>query len=308
MIKPFARRPKDIPRRRHSRPDPDSPEPKNALFQRNRTITGSVSSQIKGTGEAQAQLQSARTQAHHLARQRRRLSGLLLGVVAAAMGLFLLISQLTGGVVVAPRDVALRLDPTYERLIQDYLSGHPFERLRFLLDSDNLTHYLQATAPEVQAVSSVDGAGLGRSRFVLSMRTPVVGWNVQGHQHFVDESGVSFERNYFQSPAVQVIDQSGIQVTNGQAIASDRFLSFLGRVVGQAKTAGYATQQVVIPPGTTRQVDVRLVGVPYIIKFSTDRGAGEQVEDMTRAVHWLVAHGASPQYVDVRVGGKAYYK
>jgi hypothetical protein len=42
--------------------------------------------------------------------------------------------------------------------------------------------------------------------------------------------------------------------------------------------------------------------------MSVDRPAGEQAEDAMRAIKYLQSKGMTPAYIDVRVGGKAYYK
>ena len=67
-------------------------------------------------------------------------------------------------------------------------------------------------------------------------------------------------------------------------------------------------QQVIIPASTTRQVELRIKKVSYPVKFSVDRPAGEQTEDMARVIKYLKSKGVNPDYVDVRVSGKAFYK
>ncbi len=278
-------------------------------FRRNRTLTGSASSQVAASAsESKAQLKSARVQTHELVRRRRHLGLTLFLVALCAAVLFGLISQFTAGVTAKAQDASMQLDSVYEKTIQDYLARHPAERLRFLIDTDALGSYVQSVAPEVASVKVDGSAGFGKSAFILTMRRPIAGWSINGNQQYVDSSGTAFARNYFGSPAVQIVDNSGIQVAAGQAIASNRFLGFVGRVVGAAKTQGYITQQVIIPSGSSRQVELRLDGIAYPIKFSVDRAAGEQVEDMVRGIKWLTAHGQTLEYLDVRISGKAFYR
>lgn len=304
---------KDLPRRRQqgdapSRVSEEELEQRYA-FRRNRTITGSASSRITSANDAGADIKSPRVQAHELAKKRRNIGGTLLFVLACSLGLFTLVFQFTADPVVRiAGDASIKPDDTYEKIIQDYLGAQPAERLRFLLDEAKLTDYLQRKAPEVQNVDVKGSSGFGASTFAITMRAPIAGWNVGGKQRYVDASGVAFTRNYFASPAVQIIDKSGIQVASGQAIASNRFLGFVGQVVGLAKSQSYTVTQVIIPEMTTRQVELRLKDVEYPIKFSVDRPAGEQVEDMARAIQWMTVRSIKPEYVDVRVSGKAYYR
>lgn len=303
----------DLPRRRQQSDAPSRASEQELeqryAFRRNRTITGSASSRIASANESGADLKSPRVQAHELAKKRRNIGGTLLFVLACSLGLFALVFQFTADPVVRiTGDASIKPDDVYEKVIQDYLGAQPAERLRFLLNEENLTDYLQRKAPEVQTVDVEGASGFGTSTFALTMRAPIAGWNVGGKQRYVDASGVAFTRNYFAAPAVQIIDKSGIQVAPGQAIASNRFLGFVGQVVGLARAQSYTVTQVIIPEATTRQVELRLRDIEYPIKFSVDRPAGEQVEDMTRAIQWMIARSIKPEYVDVRVSGKAYYR
>jgi len=302
-----------LPRRRQAAFRGDEEQRKDDFderysFRRNRTITGSTSSQISSPGESNAQIKSPRVQAHELVQRRRHIGATLLLVLSSAGVLLFLVSQFTAGAVVRATDVSQQLDGNYAAIIESYLSSQPLERLRFLTNTDHLSRYVQAHAPEVGSVSLDGAAGIGTSTFVLQLREPTVGWTINGRQQYVDSTGTAFTRNYFTSPAVQVIDKSGIQVEAGQAIASNRFLGFVGRAVALAKQQGFTVRQVIIPSGTTRQIELKMSSIGYPVKLSIDRGAGEQVEDMTRAVRWLKAHGKSPKYLDVRVSGEAFYR
>ena len=277
-------------------------------FRRNRTLTGSSSSQISSPNEGSAQIKSPRVQAHELVQKRRHIGATLLLVLSSAGLLFFLVSQFTAGAVVRATDVSQQLDPGYVAIIESYLSSQPLERLRFVTNEEHLSEYVASRAPEVAAVHMDGSAGFGKSTFVLQLREPTVGWTINGKQEYVDSSGTAFSRNYFTSPAVQVVDKSGIQVEAGQAIASNRFLGFVGRAVDLAKKQRFTVKQVIIPAGTTRQVELQLGGVGYPVKLSIDRGVGVQIEDMARAIRWLKAHGQSPKYLDVRVSGEAFYR
>lgn len=314
MVLFSKKQPSDVPRRRFQADGPSGRATEQELeqryaFRRNRTITGSTSSSISSANEANADIKSPRVQAHELAKKRRHISGILLLVLACSLGLLVLLFQFTAQPTVrVAGDTSIAPSPVYGQAIQEYFGAQPIERLRFLLDEQKLTEFLQRKAPEVQMVDVRGAETPGTSTFVISMRTPIAGWNVNGEQRFVDASGVAFVRNYFTSPSVQVVDKSGIQVAAGQAIASNRFLGFVGRVVGLSKAQGYSVTQVIIPELTTRQVELRLKGVKYPVKLSVDRPAGEQIEDMIRAIQWMTAKNVKPKYIDVRVSGKAFYR
>lgn len=282
-------------------------ERENNTFRRNRTLTGSISSRIATVSEGSADMKSARVHAHELTHRRRHVGVLFLGVMLVSFLLMGLIGQFTARVVVKA-DVASSLDGTYQEAIQSYLMSRPAERLRFLLDTAKLTQYLQSRTPEVAAVKEVRWSEFGTSEFVVEMRQPVAGWAIQNKQQFVDVSGVAFARNYYSTPTVQIIDNSGAQIQTGQTVASNRFLGFVGRTVGLAASQDIKVTQVIIPVGTTREVELRTVGATFPIKLTIDRSAGEQVEDVARALAWFKGQNRTPQYIDVRVSGRAFYQ
>lgn len=312
---PFRKNKKsELPRRRQAaavdrreRMNELDAERNNNLFRRNRTLTGSVSAKVASATETNGDLQSPRAQMHHLTLQRRKIAMVLGVVMAAAAAVFGLIYSLTVTPTVTSSE-ALGLDEQrYIKAIDEYLARNPVERLRPLLNEANLQDYLHETLPEVKAVKQQGFSRLGESNFSLTMRRPIASWVLTGKQYFVDGEGIPFEKNYYETPVVSVIDQSGIQQAPGMAVASSRFLAFVGRVVSEAKKYGLVVEQAIIPAGTTRQLEVRVQGRGYPIKLSLDRQAGEQVEDMKHAIGYFDTRQA-PQYVDVRVSGRAYYR
>jgi hypothetical protein len=195
----------------------------------------------------------------------------------------------------------------YQKAINDYLAIHPVERLRFALNEDALSTYVSSVLPEVSHVTLSGTDNIVQSDFTLTFRKPVAGWQINDKQYYVDETGVVFENNYYQTPTVQIVDQSGASPEQGSVVASSRFLSFVGKVVAYMGQGSYTVTQAILPAGTTRELEVQLQGVQPLIKFSIDRGAGEQVEDATRSINYLKTNNISAQYIDVRVAGRTVY-
>lgn len=280
-------------------------------FRRNRTLTGSLVSHVQGAGERHGELRSPRVQAHDLRHHRRRLFYALLSVLCAAGILGFLIYESIAIPRVATPLGTLADQSIYSNKIQEYLNGHFLERSRLTLNTTHLVEYLQQNGcPEVAGiVDKPTFGGIGITNLTLSMRKPVVSWQTGSSTLYVDADGNAFQRNYFATPSVEVVDQTGIQAQQNQVLVSDRFLGFIGKAVGRLKEQGYIASRVVLPPNTTRQIQVSLEGVPYAVKLSVDRPAGEQSEDAARAIKYLAAHGTQPaEYLDVRVSGKAFYK
>lgn len=298
----------ETPRRRTIREEVRQ-EQLTGQFLRNRTLTGSSSQHVRSSGENNAQLKSPRAHMHHLANQRRRIVSLLVVVLVVAFFLYIIVSQFTAHVRIAIADFPNQQAQTsYEQAVQSYLSRHPIERLRFFTNINELNRSIQSDNPEVSRIKIEPSSEFATSMITIKVRQPITGWTTNGEQEYVDENGIAFRRNYYEKPALQIVDTSDLPVAAGRAIASDQFLGFVGRLVGSVRKQGYVVTKVAIPTDTTRQIDLSIKGVKYRIKCSVDRSAGEQAEDMARVVTYLAKHRIHPAYIDVRVAGKAYYR
>lgn len=282
----------------------------STAFRRNRTLTGSLSSEVQSVNEHTAELRSPRVHVHGLRHHRRRLSTLLAFCLGGALLMAWLVYQSIATISIRVSGVTAGDTTLYQRITQEYLNRYPLERFRFSLDTTKLTEYIQTTYPEVDRVlpNVSYGDALGAAELTITVRKPVVVWRTTSSQLYVDASGNAFERNFFASPLVEVIDKSGVQAHSNQVLVSNRFLSFIGTLVGKMRQQGYEVTQVTLPLNSLRQVEVSLAGIAYPIKFSVDRPVGEQVEDADRSVRYLKSNGSSLEYIDVRVSGKAFYK
>lgn len=284
-------------------------EARGKTFKRSVTLTGSTSSFIRSASEHYGNMKSDRVQAHHLAAHRRKLFGVLVAVVVVCLFLVWFLYQFTAFVTV-PVSASDRLHNSalYTKTINDYFGSHPLERFNPVLNVGNLKKYIEGKNPEVLDVEIRGANSLASTEFGMSFRKPVASWSIGDQLYYVDENGVSFLVNHFVDPTVKVVDSSGIPQVNGSVLASGRFLKFVGRTVSVAKQFQLIVQKAVIPSGATHEIDIVLEGYGFPIKMSLDRPVGEQVEDISHAVLYVKEHELKPQYVDVRVSGKAFYK
>lgn len=311
VMKLFKREQQDLPRRRQNEERTPTVEVEDSYaFKRGRTLTGSASSHVRTSNEFQADLKSSRVQIHELHRKRRRITGIFAGTLLVLSVLFMLISQFTATPTVqASPDPSLQLDTVYVAAIDSYLGDHVSERLRFFTNTERLTEYVQSVAPEVENITPRGSSGFGKSLFEITFREPIASWNVGGKELYVDGAGIPFTRNYFASPTLRITDQSGLSsALSGQSVMSNRFMSYVGQVIGLAKEQGYTVSTIVIPTGMTRQVEVHVQDLSYFFKFSSDRPAGEGVADMVKTIQWMESHQVTPEYVDVRVDGRVFYR
>lgn len=299
----FSRKKKSAVPSRRLAVDDSRPPLDGGQFRRNRTLSGIRKDPMDPS-------HSPRSQVHHLTNQRRRVGGILLIVLIGIGVLTLVITQFTARVVIAGSSTPITgsIDTAkYEKVVNSYLGVHPAGRFRFALDETELSDYAATLTPEVKRIKQNGAANLVETRYIMTFRKPVAGWQINGRQYYVDNEGIVFEKNYYETPGVQIIDESGISPEQGSAVASARLLSFVGRVVALAGESSYTVTEAILPSGTTRQLEIRLKDNAPLIKLSIDRGAGEQVEDMVRSLRYLTSNNLSPTYIDVRVSGRAVY-
>ena len=243
---------------------------------------------------------------------RRRLVGVMLVlfiIVAFGVALLLQYTGRIGGVKITNKG-ASQLTETdrnkYLRIADAYFAANSFERFSFARRESVMLQYFQTQAPEVSAVS-ITPSGLASGRLNIIVRQPVAMWVSGGNTSFVDSSGVVFERNYFVAPSLAIEDNSGVSVS-GKMATSSNFLSFVGQVTAELKKQNLEVARVTLPRGSIRYVEFYLANRVYPFKAQITRNATSEASDIAVMTRYVDRHGLSPQYVDCRVEGRAYWK
>lgn len=300
----FSKKPKISPRRLRAESNLELQEMRSSAFRRGSTLQ-KISFSDDGLTE------SERSKAQAVVILRRRILVAIGAAAVLAILILIFFSQLTTKVLIGVTSDGMikTVDQSvYQTSINQYLDQHPIERLKFVASSVNIANFVRSQHPEVADVEPVGELRLSATKYDITFRRPVAGWQIGAKQYYVDDQGVAFEQNYFAAPTLQIVDQSNTTLNAGQTVASSRFLSFVGKVVAEAKKQGLTVVQATLPLGTAREVDIRLNGVSYYFKLSVDRGAAVQIEDLVRVEKYLVGKGIVPSYVDLRVEGRAFYK
>jgi len=196
----------------------------------------------------------------------------------------------------------------YEKSVEEYLNINPSERILSNLNKNALLESLQKDYPEVLSISDIKFNGLTSYKIYLDFRKPVASWLVDGKEFFVDSEGVSFNVNNFEKPSLNIIDDSGAIISNGKNVASSSFFSFIGKLVSAANKQGLEISKIRIPPLSLRQVEVSVKDVSYFARMSTADSAEGQIINFKKAIEYFRAHKISPNYIDLRIEGKGYYK
>lgn len=268
-------------------------------FQKNRTL-------VSRTGEPSG---SERQAWRNLRQKRRRLIVTLVGVLAGAGMLMLALMQFAGKIQVQT-STPMKEESTsvYVAILNEYFAERPMERFRGLVQEDALQDFFSVKAPEVKTVSIASGTELATATLRLTFREPVAQWSSSDRTYFVDDMGVTFERNFFAPPSVVVKDESNIQAEAGVEVINQRSLGFLGYVVSGFREHGMTVQEVTLPENTLRTMVVHLEGRATTVQMTIDRDAKAQVEEAVQALQYLDGKGEAPGYIIVSVDQQVFYK
>lgn len=294
---------KEPVRRSHVQPQSDEAGFDMASYRRGTTLNSFKSNEPT---------QSERQRLKRLRALRRRMAVVLAAIVVLLVLGLSLLSQFTGSistVVATDSNIALLDDDInrYRTIVDKYFADNSFERFGFARRNSVLLQYVMNEAPEVSAIK-ISPSGIASGKVEVTVRQPVAMW-INGNQtDFVDSDGVVFDRNYYATPSIAIEDNSGVQLDGGVATSSS-FLSFVGKTaVALSEKEGLQVERVVIPQGSARYVEFYLTGRNYPFKAQITRDATSQAHDIAVMTRYIDSHGISPQYVDCRVEGKAYWK
>lgn len=269
-------------------------------YRRNRTLNSRQTSSPLETSE--------RLETHELVKKRRRVMRKMLATAVSLLVVIFLLFQLTINISIQTPDAKSSSNANkYVGVLNEYYSAHPAERFRFFLNNNDLKQFFLQKAPEVKNIR-VEGDFLARSIVKLTFRQPVAQWSSGDKIYFVDDSGVTFEQNYFAAPTVAVRDESGLPTRGGQEVINRQFLSFLGQAVSEFSQHKMSVSEVILPANTVRQVWFKVEGRETQIRMTVDRSAQAQVKQAIATLSYLDNNGAKPGYIDVRVDQRSFYK
>jgi len=280
-------------------------------FTRNRTLTGSQSSQVQAASQKRGVLQSTRLSAQGL--RKHRLAIIIAALIAWSLVIIcvFLLDQYIGEVNLRTSEVTMTQSDKdkIQKVTQAYFSSRPLERFRFAVDSEQFDTYIQSNVPAIERLTFDNGTGLATTDGDIVARKPVARWKLGNIVYYVDASGRAYQQNYYSEPTVSVSDKSGLPASEQQTLASRSFLSFIGQTVAQIEKQKIGTvQDIIIPPSTLKQLNMRLKGRDYDIRMQTDRNPLEQVMDLKASLNYVDSKQVKLKYLDVRVAGKAYYR
>lgn len=95
---------------------------------------------------------------------------------------------------------------------------------------------------------------------------------------------------------------------DGASQLSARIEQYVALLEQDLSDLGLIVTKFILPTGTSRELYVDISDLNYYFKVNMDRGTAETAEDIQRMIKYLQGKNLQPEYVDVRIEGKGYYK
>lgn len=102
-------------------------------------------------------------------------------------------------------------------------------------------------------------------------------------------------------PTIEIIDEAGTGITS-------RMKEYVATIERDFADIGLSANRAVVPAGKMREIHIFLNGYEPYMKLNIDRGTAASAEDAKRMLQYISSHDIHPEYVDIRVKGKGYYK
>lgn len=201
----------------------------------------------------------------------------------------------------------------YERDIERLFAGSLANRSKLLIDTSAMSERIQRAYPELGQVGVVLPLAGRRPIVHIDPSPPALILASPMGAYVIDTEGrVIAEASQLESSArgnlIRVRDQSGLPLRRGTNALPRQSVTFIQEVTRQL-TAKELTVESMELPRAAYQLDVRLKGTGYFIKFNT-RGQGRVQSGTYLALReYLRERNLTPgRYVDVRVVGRAFYR
>jgi hypothetical protein len=210
--------------------------------------------------------------------------------------------------------IFLRNESTYQQAATDILGSSLLNRTKLTIDTGNMAQKLSSEFPELGSVT-VALPVFGHQPVVrIEPASPALILTTASGQSYVLDAAGRALITPAQAPGVSrlglpvVTDQSGLLITTGHIALPSGSVGFISEVVGQSRAAHVTISSLTLPKGTS-ELDMRVSGVAYYVKFSVRGDARGEAGTFLAVKQQLERDHKTPSiYLDVRVDGRAYYK
>lgn len=248
-----------------------------------------------------------------------------IGRIPVLIGLLLIIPfaayilTLSSSPVIAPLDSdsstigLLRSSDTYQKTANEIYRSSILNRFKLTLDSNGFERQMKQKFPELsQAV--ISQPVLGRTATVQIRATaPAILITSNFGDYILDTNGKAVLKNASKSDVeklqlLTVTDQSNIPIILGRGVLTQEEISFMRTVKAQIQAKNLQVAALILP-AAPNELDVKMQGAAYLVKFDMQNDARESAGAFLAVKQKLDQDHVTPAaYIDTRVEGRAYYK
>lgn len=246
--------------------------------------------------------------------------GLVILLIAIVLSAFSILNLSTTAKIVELDAVnagpSLHSEAVYAAAAHSILSSSVWNRNKITVDANKLSSQMTRQFPELASVNMTIPM-LSRYPVVyVQLSRPALILVGSSGAYVLDTTGkaLAAAANASSLASLQLpvlTDQSGLKLAVEQQALTGSDVSFIQTVVRQLAARHVSLSALTLPPAAS-ELDVRVAGQPYIVKFNLQTGssdARQQVGTYLATQANLATQNITPsQYIDVRLDGRAYYK
>jgi hypothetical protein len=249
-----------------------------------------------------------------------RRSGLLLAVVVALVCLVTILGLSSNPRIVlldsGGSNRAFHDSATYQAAAASQLGGSLWNKNKITADTGAAATALKAQFPELQSVTITLPLMGHRPIYYLQAAHPAFVLQSVNGMYVLDTRGKALlTRDSASAASIDTLpvltDQTGLHAQLGKQAISSQNATFIQDVIAMLKQRQVAVESLVLPANAAQELDVHIVGKPYVVKFNMQEAASvrQQVGTYLATANRLAGQSVTPaQYIDVRVLGRAYYQ
>ena len=201
----------------------------------------------------------------------------------------------------------------YQKAAERILGGSIFNRDRISIDTVNIENQIMTEFPELGQVT-VSLPVFGRQPVIsIVAKQPAMALISQQGVFVLDTNGVAMARasnvTGFDNIKLPIVnDESSLTIEVGKGVLTNQQVDFVSVLVQQLNLNKKQVSVVTLPP-IINQVQIRLKGTEYYIKFDMQNDPKTSAGAFLALLRRLDKDGATPgEYVDVRIEDRAFYR
>jgi len=205
-----------------------------------------------------------------------------------------------------------RPNSVYEAYIAKQMNNSFTNKSKLTFNGEPIVVNLQKQFPEVaSAIVTIPIVG-HRPVVHIAVSSPAFILGSTSGAYYISADGKPLVRvSEVESPLSNIItvtDETSLPVTIGKQILPTDTVSFISDVIRQLQATSIPIQSVTLPQ-EANELQVRIVGEPYVIRYNTLGDARTETGTFLAVKKRLEGSREAPkEYIDVRVEERAYYK